>query len=764
LSHLSHKGGLVSELELWGGIECTVNRVHGSYHNQLELTGHDQRLEDLDAVAHLGIRTLRYPVLWELNGSAGNEWRWAAERLGRLRDLKITPIVGLLHHGSGPPTTDLLHPDFAASFARYAALVASRFPWVESYTPINEPLTTARFSALYGLWHPHRRDDHSFVTALLNQCQATVMAMREIRKVNPRAKLIQTEDLGKVHCDEALRYQADFENERRWLTWDLLCGRIDRSHYLWGFLRASGASEHHILWFQDNPCVPELIGINHYATSDRYLYERYDLLPERYRAHNSMQAYGDIEAVRVPMRPAELGIKPLLVEAWQRYRRPLAVTEAHLGCSREEQMRWLWDTWLQAAAARDRGIDVRAVTQWALFGTYDWNTLLTRFEGYYEPGAFDVRGSRPRKTALGELAADIIDHRTPRLLPLLRLPGWWKRPSRVLDSLQGDSSFGCDKVAHLTDVLVDGSPPALVLGGTGTLGHAFGQICEERGIPCVRPSRRQVDITEMASVISALDSVRPWAVINAAGFVAVDDAERAIDRCDLDNRVGPLNLAKACSQRGIPLVTFSSDLVFDGKLVRPYVESDLVRPVNEYGRSKARAEAAVLRHYSRALIVRTSAFFGPWDKGNFVTATLESLAAGRAVQAADDVAVSPTYVPDLVHACLDLLIDGEGGIWHLANPGAISWADLAALAAARSGISARSLVRTPRLAMGYIATRPYNSSLSSERGIILPPLASAIDRYAQARAAATQATTPATSDRDYASVRLKSSVQSATVI
>ena len=78
--------------------------------------------------------------------------------------------------------------------------------------PINEPLTTALFSGLYGVWYPHDRGYRTFTRALLNQVIATVLAMREISEVNPLAQLVQTEDLGKIHSTAALSYQAEFEN------------------------------------------------------------------------------------------------------------------------------------------------------------------------------------------------------------------------------------------------------------------------------------------------------------------------------------------------------------------------------------------------------------------------------------------------------------------------------------------------------------------------------------------------------------------------
>jgi dTDP-4-dehydrorhamnose reductase len=124
-----------------------------------------------------------------------------------------------------------------------------------------------------------------------------------------------------------------------------------------------------------------------------------------------------------------------------------------------------------------------------------------------------------------------------------------------------------------------------------------------------------------------------------------------------------------------------------------------------------------------ALILRTSAFFGPWDPHNFVYHTLRALAAGEEWRAAADCTVTPTYVPDLVNASLDLLIDGETGIWHLANRGAVSWGELARLVAERGGFH-------PERVILHGADRVQTSTaLGSARGFILPTLDSALDRF-----------------------------------
>jgi dTDP-4-dehydrorhamnose reductase len=211
--------------------------------------------------------------------------------------------------------------------------------------------------------------------------------------------------------------------------------------------------------------------------------------------------------------------------------------------------------------------------------------------------------------------------------------------------------------------------------------------------------------------------------------VRVDDAEVEAETCFRENARGPEYLAAACAELKLPLVTFSSDLVFDGRKDKPYVEDDPASPLNVYGRSKAEAEARVLEDLPQALIIRTSAFFGPWDRFNFVHAVLETISKGGAFVAADDITISPTYVPDLVNAALDLLIDGEQGIWHLANRGAVTWTEFARLVAHKSGYNAARIVSRASESMGFVARRPLFTPLTSERGAFMPTLEDGMDRF-----------------------------------
>jgi dTDP-4-dehydrorhamnose reductase len=512
------------KLEMWGGVECTVNRVGERYFDQIARTCHMAHLDDLDRFADLGLKALRVPVLWEhvqSEGESDANWGWADRALERLRERGVRPIIGLLHHGFGPRWVDARAPEFPEQLARFARMVAERYPWVDAYTPINEPLTTARFSGLYGHWYPHGRDRATFARLFVAQLSATALAMREIRRVRTDAQLIQTEDLGKVAGTPALASQCEFENERRWLTWDTLCGRMTPGHACWNYLRGAGRDiERELRALADAPCAPDIIGINHYITSERYLDDRVGRYSLSEIGGNGRIVYADVAQVEVPSLQ-RIGISGLLHETWQRYHVPVAITECHIGCTREEQMRWLHEMWQAASRAREKGVDVRAVTSWALLGSHDWNSLVTRETDYYEPGAFDVRGPVPRPTALASMVRALATEGCYEH-PVLASPGWWNRARSPFDTS--------------LDVRAPAAPILIIENGERH-GRDLARACEVRGLAHVLIDRDDVDIESVPELERTLDVHRPWAVIDAAG--------------------NPELVADVCERRALPFTSYS---------------------------------------------------------------------------------------------------------------------------------------------------------------------------------------------------------------
>ncbi|MDB4991727.1 MAG: hypothetical protein JWN04_6905 [Myxococcaceae bacterium] len=709
-------------IELWGGVECTVNRVRDRYHSQLARNGHLARPTDIERFAELGLSALRVPVLWELcQPEQGGKTDFGAfdPMLQRVRERGLRAIAGLVHHGSGPRHTNLLDPRFEHELAAYARRVAEAYPWIQDYTPVNEPLTTARFSGLYGHWYPHGTDNASFMRALVNQCRATIRAMDEIRKVSPSARLIQTEDIAYVRSTPLLAYQAEYENHRRFLSFDLLCGRIDRSHFMYGHLRHHGIGADELAWFEEHACTPDILGVNYYFTSERYLDESLAAHPAWSHGGNGRHAYADVDAGLVKSLGGLTGHGPMLQTVWERYRVPVALTEVHAGCTREEQLRWFRDGWLGAQEARAAGADVRAVTAWALLGSYDWNSLVQVEAGVYEPGVFDLRGGEPRPTALATMIKKLsqtssFDH------PVLAGEGWWRRARSDKPTPSGHQR------------------PLLITGAGGALAGALARACEVRGLAYVKLTREELDISDRERVHAVCSELAPWGVVNAAGFTRYELAEATPELCLQANASGPMVLAEECQERGLRFLTFSSNHVFDGRHQRPYVESDPVAPFSIYGKTQAQAERSILELDASALIVRTSCLFGAEGapKSQLAGAVFELL-RGRPVQLPFQATISPTYVHDLVTASLDLLVDGASHLFHLANEGALSAHEFLRVIARAAGLSEALVLEhdTPESTLAH----PSYGVLGSERGRHMPRLEDAIERWWRASATASSA-------------------------
>jgi len=603
--------------EIWGGIECTVNRVGDRYFDQTIRNGHQERISDLARFAELGIRAIRYPVLWERTAPDGLEhadWRWPDERLGALRELGVRPIVGLVHHGSGPRDTDLLDPAFPERLAVYARAVAERYPWVEEWTPVNEPLTTARFSALYGHWYPHKHDDLSFTRALLNQCRAVVLAMEAIRSVNSAARLVQTDDLGKTFSTPELAYQAEWENERRWLSWDLLTGTLTPDSLTWGWMRRVGISDSELRWFMEHPCPPDIVGINHYLSSARFLDDRLERYPTENVGTNGTDRYVDVLAARVLPEGAP-GPGDFLQEAWQRYHLPVAVTEAHNGCTREEQVRWLRDVWQGAREARAAGADVRAVTVWSLLGAFDWDHMVTQDQGHYEPGVFDLRtpDGQPRPTAIAHMVRELAaegDHAHP----VLAESGWWRQPDRFYHD-PATGAWRREERARARQ-----QRPILLVGDESPLLHALTAASRQRYLAHQVVDSQDPALARAGTIDRLLRTLNPWAVIDLRDLAGkLDSTHRSRPRGSGAYWVVADTLAARCAEHGVAYLVWTT-------------------------RDQPQAPA-------HALVIRTKPHL---------------MRANHMPAASDETTSPPSHVTlETVHAALDLLVDGETGAWRL---------------------------------------------------------------------------------------------------
>lgn len=405
-------------MEFWASAEPTIARISADqYRDQRVETGHYARLSDIDRLATLGISATRYPVLWESVAPCepnDRSYVWEDERMRRLARFGIEPIVTLLHHGSGPAYTSLIDDAFPELFADYAEATARRYSHVRRWTPINEPLTTARFSTLYGAWYPNARNDRAFGAAIVNQMLGYLLAVERIRSVRPDAEFLLTEDLQRfVGTDARARAYADHKQERAYLSIDLARGVVDSRHPLWAYLTVTCAVAVTTLErIRRHARPPDMLGWNYYPNSERYL------------ATQSDGTMGNIPLLDA--LPVQLDPKPMLREAWRRFGIPLALSEVHVMGTHAERARWLVQRHDDAITLQTEQVDLRAFGAWAAFGMVDWTSLLCERRACLEDGLFTCEPDGAREPAL-TLAGETFRQLAQGTTPALRHAGWWER-------------------------------------------------------------------------------------------------------------------------------------------------------------------------------------------------------------------------------------------------------------------------------------------------------------------------------------------------
>ncbi|MGF1872900.1 dTDP-4-dehydrorhamnose reductase [Photobacterium indicum] len=264
----------------------------------------------------------------------------------------------------------------------------------------------------------------------------------------------------------------------------------------------------------------------------------------------------------------------------------------------------------------------------------------------------------------------------------------------------------------------------LITGSQGQVGQCLVNVLSERNdIEVVAYDRDQLDITSEQQVQTTLTELKPDVIINAAAHTAVDKAETDIEMSYAINRDGPLYLAKAAQTLDTLLLHISTDYVFDGEKLEPYVETDTPNPKGVYGQSKLAGEEAVAEHCSRYAILRTAWVFG--EQGNNFVKTMFRLGKERPeLGIIGDQFGGPTYASDIANALVMMMDQFSGkdqsGVYHFSGQPYVSWYQFAKAifeAAEKNGV----LDKQPQLheitADQYPlpAPRPENSRLNCSK-------------------------------------------------
>jgi beta-glucosidase len=347
--------------------------------------------KDFDIVQELGINFLRYgpPIHKTFLAPSKYDWSFADTTFRELQDRHILPIVDLCHFGVPDWIGNFQNPDFPLLFSQYARAFASRFPWIQLYTPVNEMYICALFSAYYGWWNEQLKTDRSFVTALKNIVKANVLAMRCILEVRPDAIFIQSESSEYFHAENPKAIKpAEIMNARRFLSLDLNYGKRLESE-MYEYLLDNGMTRDEYHFFLNNNLKRHCImGNDYYLTNEHRVAE-----------DGHTRAAGEV-----------FGYHVITSQYYDRYKLPVMHTETNLmeGRYGDEAVNWLWKEWANVMRVRNDGMPIVGFTWYSLTDQVDWDSALRENSNNVNPlGLYDLnRNIR----AVGVAYKNLIDN------------------------------------------------------------------------------------------------------------------------------------------------------------------------------------------------------------------------------------------------------------------------------------------------------------------------------------------------------------------
>jgi beta-glucosidase/6-phospho-beta-glucosidase/beta-galactosidase len=373
------------------GIENSSPTINGGRTrvDEMEKCGHyDYWKLDFQRVSELGIRFLRYgaPLHRTFLGRQRFDWSFPDAAFAEIKARAITPIADLCHFGVPDWIGNFQNTDFPALFAGYARAFVQRYPDVQLYTPVNEMMICALFSAHLGWWNEQLADDRSFVTALKNIVKANILAMHEILAVRPDAIFIQSESSEYYHavCPSVLDHTS-FLNERRFLAFDLNYGH-DVSATMYQYLMDNGMTQEEYRFFMEQSMPSHWVMGNDYYNTNEH----------RVLATGEVSYCGEI-----------FGYGEITQQYFSRYRLPVMHTETNYaqGASGTDAVDWLWKQWANVLCVSAHGVPILGFTWYSLTDQVDWDTALREQNGRANDlGLFDLeRNIRPVGLAYKEL-------------------------------------------------------------------------------------------------------------------------------------------------------------------------------------------------------------------------------------------------------------------------------------------------------------------------------------------------------------------------
>ncbi|MDP8905706.1 MAG: family 1 glycosylhydrolase [Chloroflexota bacterium] len=342
------------------GFECSAPTIHGRVRqDELRKTGHCERFaEDYRMAASFGVRYVRFGVPFHVVARSDErrefDWDWTDRALDALLAAGREPILDLLHFGLPDDIGAVADPRLVRRYEAYVAEVAERYPWARYYTPVNEPLVTALFSARYGMWNERRRDDRSLVAAIDRLATCVVRGMQLIRERRPDAIFVHSDGCDSFQpAEPAAAGRAAFLNELRFVGWDLAFGRRPAAIVV-DWLRANGMGEERLDWFAvHGSTAGGIVGHDYYRGNERLVL-----------ADGSVRQAGD----------RRHGYLALARAYHARYGMPFMLSETNIAGQRAPS--WLAEVWADALTLRAEGAPIRGFCWYGFVDHVDWDSGL----------------------------------------------------------------------------------------------------------------------------------------------------------------------------------------------------------------------------------------------------------------------------------------------------------------------------------------------------------------------------------------------------
>lgn len=343
------------------GIEDTFVPQERPGHRKLDLYELTQHYEnwrtDLRLAAESGAELIRWGIPWYLTEPEPGtfDFRWVDQVAEEMTDLGLECVVDLMHYGVPLWMENaFLHPHYPRLVARYAETVAERYRGVfTDYTPLNEPMVNAEWCGLRGAWPPYLSGDSGFVRMALILVEGMRRTQEAIGRVDPEATI--------VHVDAGFQWAGDFGDrtkefldEWRFLTTDLLLGRVHEQHVLHDYLIENGADGAQLQRFVEHPVVPDVLGVNYYPGFSR-------------------QEYDEATGRSVPVEAGKQGLLEHVRHYHERYGLPMAITETSRPTPDPElKIEWIDETLAAVDELRSEQIELVGAFWFPMLDMFEW--------------------------------------------------------------------------------------------------------------------------------------------------------------------------------------------------------------------------------------------------------------------------------------------------------------------------------------------------------------------------------------------------------